>query len=145
MEKKKAAAKEEEQKQLLNSLFKGFKKVQYVSSSDSEEEEEEEDTGKIDLYTDQRDQLYKNEDMAGWDQDTLEKAIAEKEKHNKHKNKTDKICKFFLEAVEKKKYGWRWVCPNGTECIYKHCLPQGYVFKTEEKVEEVVDNTPLEE
>lgn len=23
------------------------------------------------------------------------------------------VCKFFLEAAEKDKYGWKWNCPNG--------------------------------
>lgn len=39
------------------------------------------------------------------------------------------ICKFFIEAVEKSKYGWFWECPNGEKCIYRHALPQGYVLK----------------
>ena len=38
------------------------------------------------------------------------------------------ICKFFLDAVEKSKYGWFWQCPNGTACIYKHALPPGFVL-----------------
>lgn len=63
----------------------------------------------------------------------------------KNKNKTDKICKFFLDAIEKRKYGWRWVCPNGMECIYKHCLPPGYVLKRDEGPAAEVDTTPLEE
>lgn len=30
-----------------------------------------------------------------------------------------------------------WVCPNGHECHFRHCLPQGYVFKNkEQKVEQ---------
>ena len=82
--------------------------------------------------------------MGNWDQETLEKAVAEKEKREKQKNKTDKICKFFLDAIEKRKYGWRWVCPNGMDCIYKHCLPPGYVLKKDEVPVEV-DTTPLEE
>ncbi len=40
------------------------------------------------------------------------------------------VCKFFLEAVEKDKYGWNWTCPNnGDRCKYKHCLPPGYKLK----------------
>jgi len=46
---------------------------------------------------------------------------------------TDIICKFFLEAVEKSKYGWFWECPNGEKCIYRHALPQGYVLKRDKK------------
>lgn len=36
---------------------------------------------------------------------------------------------FFLEAVEKSKYGWFWSCPNGTSCIYRHALPPGFILK----------------
>lgn len=43
------------------------------------------------------------------------------------------ICKYFLEAVEKSKYGWFWECPNGEKCIYRHALPQGYVLKKDKK------------
>lgn len=39
------------------------------------------------------------------------------------------ICKFFLDAVEKSKYGWFWSCPNGEHCKYKHALPPGFVLK----------------
>ena len=42
------------------------------------------------------------------------------------------ICQFFQEAVESEKHGWFWKCPNGDECIYRHALPEGYVFKREE-------------
>ena len=43
------------------------------------------------------------------------------------------VCKFFLEAAEKGKYGWKWNCPNGDTCKYKHCLPPGYKLKKDEK------------
>ena len=37
-------------------------------------------------------------------------------------------CKYFLDAVEDDKYGWRWECPiNGNKCQYRHQLPDGYV------------------
>lgn len=59
-------------------------------------------TQKIDLFSDQRDNEGTMED---WDQDELEKVV--KQKHGEEKtNKTAIICKFFLEAVEKKQYGW---------------------------------------
>ena len=44
--------------------------------------------------------------MEDWDQEELEKAVAEKHAAEKGPNKTDIICKFFLDAVEKKLYGW---------------------------------------
>ena len=48
-------------------------------------------------------------------------------KHGNPKTTTDKVCKFFIEAVENGKYGWFWTCPNGGDkCMYKHSLPQGY-------------------
>ena len=43
-------------------------------------------------------------------------------------SKTDITCKFFLEAVISRKHGWFWKCPNGDDCIYRHCLPEGYVI-----------------
>lgn len=44
------------------------------------------------------------------------------------------VCKYFLEAVEKKQYGWFWVCPNGgKDCHYRHALPPGYVLKSQMK------------
>lgn len=42
--------------------------------------------------------------------------------------KTDITCQFFLEAVISRKHGWFWKCPNGEECLYRHCLPEGYVI-----------------
>ena len=45
--------------------------------------------------------------MEDWDQDKLEDVV--KQKHGAEKaasNRTEIICKFFLDAVEKKLYGW---------------------------------------
>ncbi len=54
-------------------------------------------------------------------------------------NRTDIICKHFLEAVEKRQYGWFWVCPNGgKDCKYRHALPPGYVLKSQMKVRDGV-------
>ena len=36
-----------------------------------------------------------------------------------------------MEAVQRKIYGWKWECPNGDDCQYKHCLPKGYVLITQ--------------
>eukprot|EP00210_Caulerpa_lentillifera_P000495 g478.t1 len=84
---------------------------------------------KIDLYTDRRDE---EENMEDWDQEKLEQVVEQKHGvENKKSNKTTIVCKFFLEAVERKKYGWFWKCPNGNECIYRHCLPPGYVLKSQ--------------
>jgi len=51
---------------------------------------------------------------------------------------------FFIQAVEEKKYGWFWECPNeGDNCPYFHKLPQDYIFKSDEVV--VKDTRTLEE
>lgn len=58
------------------------------------------------------------------------------------------VCKHFLEAVEKKQYGWFWVCPNGgKECHYRHALPPGYVLKSQMKalIEEESEKISIEE
>jgi hypothetical protein len=44
--------------------------------------------------------------------------------------KTEIVCKFFLDAVQTRTYGYKWQCPNGDDCHYKHCLPKDYVIKT---------------
>jgi hypothetical protein len=59
------------------------------------------------------------------------------------------VCKYFLEAIEQKKYGWFWECPNGGDkCQYQHCLPPGFVLQTKSKKNEDEDYeepTPIEE
>ena len=58
------------------------------------------------------------------------------------------VCKYFLDAVEKKQYGWFWACPNGgKECHYRHALPPGYVLKSQMKalLEEESQKMPVEE
>ena len=49
---------------------------------------------------------YPPQGMEDWDQETLEKVINEKHAMEKPTNTTSIICKHFLEAVEKKLYGW---------------------------------------
>lgn len=58
------------------------------------------------------------------------------------------MCKHFLDAVEKKQYGWFWSCPNGgKECHYRHALPPGYVLKSQMKalLEEEGEKMSIEE
>merc|ERR1712002_998899 len=87
---------------------------------------------KINIYEDARE---KEEGMNDWDQETLEDVV--KKKHGStNTNKTDIICKYFLEAVEKSLYGWFWNCPNGEKCMYRHALPPGFVLKKDQKKEE---------
>ncbi|XVF55406.1 hypothetical protein PTKIN_Ptkin06aG0033600 [Pterospermum kingtungense] len=99
---------------------------------------------KIDIYSDKRDK----ETMEDWDQETLEKVVESKTKEYKQNKPTDIVCKYFLEAVEKKQYGWFWVCPNGgKDCHYRHALPPGYVLKSQMKalIEEESEKTPIED
>jgi len=90
---------------------------------------------KIDLFSDRR-EGGGDEDgtMEDWDQEKLEAAIARKHGTDNHNRPTEIICKHFLEAIEKKQYGWFWVCPGGgAECKYRHALPPGYVLKSQIK------------
>lgn len=88
---------------------------------------------KKDLYTDSRDEKGEEEEkkqkdtMDEWDEEKLRSVVMSK--HGNPRTTTDKVCKFFIEAVENQKYGWFWTCPNGGDkCMYKHSLPPGYVF-----------------
>ncbi|GBF95907.1 hypothetical protein Rsub_08498 [Raphidocelis subcapitata] len=90
-------------------------------------------TAKIDIYTDRRGDGEGEEGMDEWDQETLEKVVNEKHGAEKPVNATNIICKFFLDAVEKRQYGWFWKCPNGGDCKYRHALPPGYVLKSQMK------------
>lgn len=68
-------------------------------------------------------------------------------KHGNPKTTTDKVCKFFVAAVEEGKYGWFWTCPNGGDkCMYRHSLPPGFVLKTKEQraaEKALMDKSPL--
>lgn len=99
---------------------------------------------KIDIYSDQRD----SETMDEWDQETLEKVVAAKGNEFVHNKPTEIVCKHFLDAVEKKQYGWFWTCPNGgKDCHYRHALPPGYVLKSQMKalLEEEGEKLSIEE
>lgn len=84
---------------------------------------------KKNLYTDDRDgengEGEKKEDtMDDWDEEKLRNVV--KSKHGNPQTTTDKVCKYFIDAVENGKYGWFWQCPNGGDkCMYKHSLPPG--------------------
>eukprot|EP00743_Colponemidia_sp_Colp-15_P001603 GILK01001750.1.p1 GENE.GILK01001750.1~~GILK01001750.1.p1 ORF type:complete len:367 (-),score=102.84 GILK01001750.1:158-1258(-) len=104
-------------------------------------------SAKIDLYTDQRD--VDAETMENWDINKLQSVVNTKHGAPAGKHPTTEIvCKYFLDAVESRLYGWFWNCPNGEDCKYRHALPPGFVLR-EKKVkveeEEEVDETPLEE
>ncbi|RMZ85901.1 hypothetical protein DV736_g6545, partial [Chaetothyriales sp. CBS 134916] len=68
-------------------------------------------------------------------------------KHGNPRTTTDKVCKYFIQAVEDGKYGWFWTCPNGGDkCMYRHSLPPGFVLKTKEQrtaEKALMDKSPL--
>jgi len=73
--------------------------------------------------------------MTTWNVDKLNEVVNKK---MSNKPTSDKICQYFIKAIEDEKYGYFWECPNGDECIYRHALPPDYVFKSKEKK---VENT----
>jgi len=87
-------------------------------------------TEKKNLYTDARaeeEEKKKVETSADWDEDKLRSVVLSKK--GNQQTTTDKVCKYFIEAIEDGKYGWFWICPNGGDkCKYKHALPPGYVL-----------------
>lgn len=84
-------------------------------------------TEKKSLYQDTRaeeDEKKKAETSADWDEDKLRSVVLSKK--GNQRTTTDKVCKFFIQAIEDGKYGWFWICPNGGDkCMYKHALPPG--------------------
>ena len=104
---------------------------------------------KMDLYTDQRDIIFGNKDtIEHWDTEKLTEVVDFNENKYNAPNRTEKPCKHFIDAVEKKTYGWLWVCPNGFNCIFKHALPPGYQLKSAKREDIVtvkVDDEVVEE
>jgi hypothetical protein len=84
-------------------------------------------TLKRDIYQDTRETVEEEKQkdvMDGWDEEKLQNVILSK--HGNPKTTTDKVCKFFIGAVENGQYGWFWTCPNGgDQCKYRHSLPPG--------------------
>ncbi|KAI1644871.1 uncharacterized protein F4817DRAFT_198939 [Daldinia loculata] len=105
-------------------------------------------TEKKNLYTDGRgeeEEKKKQETSEDWDEEKLRKVVLSKK--GNQVTTTDKVCKFFIEAIEDGKYGWFWTCPNGGDkCKYKHALPPGFVLKTKEQraaEKALMDKSPL--
>ncbi|EQK98616.1 hypothetical protein G6O67_005818 [Ophiocordyceps sinensis] len=108
-------------------------------------------TEKKDLYADTRKdeeeekEEKKQETSADWDEEQLRQVVLSKK--GNQRSSTDKVCKFFISAIEDGKYGWFWVCPNGGDkCMYKHALPPGFVLKTKEQraaEKALMDKSPL--
>eukprot|EP01066_Platyproteum_vivax_P012645 Platyproteum_vivax@DN5741_c0_g1_i1.p1 len=98
---------------------------------------------KISLYLDNRDQKA-NDTMEGWTLEKLQEVV--KTKHSADSsNSTDIICKHFLDAVEKRLYGWFWSCPNGELCKYRHFLPLGYTLKAKIEEQDEEEDIPWED
>ena len=89
--------------------------------------EMERKTEKRSLYTDTRkeeEETKKVETSADWDEEKLRSVVLSKK--GNQRTSTEKVCKYFIEAIEDGKYGWFWICPNGADkCMYKHALPPG--------------------
>ena len=101
---------------------------------------------KLDVYQDRREKVKNEETNEDWDEETLQNVVATKGKGQKIQSNI--ICKFFIDAVRDRKYGWFWECPNGELCHYKHALPPGFVLEKKKRrgdEEEVVDETPIED
>lgn len=69
--------------------------------------------------------------MENWDQKQLE-TVVQKRHGPGIKTTTEIVCKYFLEAIEQRKYGWFWQCPNGGDlCKYRHALPPGFILPSQ--------------
>lgn len=133
-----------QQAALLASLTKGRDALKAAEAANKDGNATNLPSQKIDLYVDQRTQKEKkDETVDDWDQSQLEQVI--KTKHGGQKSAaTEIVCKHFLDALDKRLYGWFWQCPNGGDsCQYRHCLPPGYVFAPKKK--EFVDEDAEEE
>ncbi|KAI9761217.1 MAG: hypothetical protein M4579_001137 [Chaenotheca gracillima] len=108
---------------------KAEKKNLYADTREGDEEKEKE----------------KEDTMDDWDEEKLRNVVLSK--HGNPKTTTEKVCKYFIDAVENGKYGWFWQCPNGGDkCMYRHSLPPGFVLKTKEQraIEKaLMDKSPL--
>jgi hypothetical protein len=100
------------------------KKCKFAHNLDVERKVE-----KRDLYQDTRaedEEKKKQETSADWDEEKLRSVVLSKK--GNQRTTTDKVCKYFIQAIEDGKYGWFWICPNnGDKCMYKHALPPGCV------------------
>ncbi|KOB77172.1 Zinc finger CCCH domain-containing protein 15-like protein [Operophtera brumata] len=97
------------------------------------------------LYVDMRDDG-EEDNMANWDEEKLKEVVEKKHADEKSRPTTDIICKHFVDAVERSKYGWFWECPSGGKCIYRHALPPGFVLKRDKKkMEERKNEISLEQ
>jgi len=91
--------------------------------------------------------LRTEDSMENWDEAKLMEVVEKKHGESDRKMpQTDKICKFFLDALENNKYGWFWECPNGAQkCHYRHALPPGFVLKKDKKKEDKTEEISIED
>ncbi|KAJ1567758.1 hypothetical protein HK096_008775 [Nowakowskiella sp. JEL0078] len=125
-------------KTLLCAFFKAGQCQKGVKCKFSHDLNVERKVEKIDIYTDARDKEKENDTIDKWDTEKLELVVSKKlSDSNNPNNPTDIVCKHFLEAIEARRYGWFWECPNGGKvCKYRHALPPGYILKKKETEEE---------
>ncbi|KIJ66848.1 hypothetical protein HYDPIDRAFT_85577 [Hydnomerulius pinastri MD-312] len=88
---------------------------------------------KKNLYEDSREEKMQDT-MENWDEEKLRNVVLSK--HGNPRTTTDIVCRYFIEAIETKKFGWFWECPSGEKCQYRHALPPGFVLKSERKAAE---------
>merc|ERR1711976_438507 len=88
--------------------------------------------GAFDIYTDIRDVKKKD-----GPESEIHKIAEEKERKRAKVCQSNIVCKFFLKAVQSRVYGYKWECPNGDDCHYRHSLPKDYVITTaKDKIQE---------
>mmetsp|Transcript_11321 Transcript_11321/g.30604 ORF Transcript_11321/g.30604 Transcript_11321/m.30604 type:complete len:482 (-) Transcript_11321:166-1611(-) len=124
-------------KSVICAFFKEGKCTKGAKCKFSHDLSQERKAAKINIYADRREEKEK-EDIYK-DQETLEKAITDRNAKSGQRCASDKICKHFLDAVERRQYGWVWVCPNGGDkCQYRHALPPGFKLKSELEAERLL-------
>jgi len=125
-------------KSVLCSYFKAGACRNGAKCKFSHDMEVERKKDKINIYVDPREA----DTMDTWDQAKLEDVVKAKDKERP--NATKIVCKYFIEAIETKKYGWFWQCPTGEDCIYQHKLPPGFVLKSEMKKDDDEEKPTIE-
>ncbi|KAL1404985.1 Translation machinery-associated protein 46 [Vanrija albida] len=139
-ERKRAKEAEENRKKMEAQLFKPaqIQKVPFGTGNKckfSHDRNVERKIEKLNVYEDARAKDDKKADtMDTWDDDKLKDVVNQNGK--KQRTTTDIVCKYFIQAIEDRKYGWFWICPNGGDsCMYRHALPPGFVLKKDKKDE----------
>ncbi|KAL1303480.1 hypothetical protein AAFC00_006861 [Neodothiora populina] len=139
---KKGACEKGKKCKFSHDLSVGMKSAKKSLYTDTREGEEDGEGG---AAGESKDDEKRKDDMADWDEAKLRSVV--NSKHGNPKTTTDKVCKYFIQAVEDGKYGWFWTCPNGGDkCMYRHSLPPGFVLKTKEQraaEKALMDKSPL--